>query len=150
MANYLTKEGLEKLKKELKELETTKRKEVSEKIRHTASQGDLSENAGYDAAKEEQGFLEGRIRELRQIIAEAKIVEKKGNNDIQIGSSVVLESGGKKEEFQLVGPEEADIFQKKISFKSPLGDALLGKKKGDKIKIDIPDGKKEYKVMDIE
>jgi len=150
MVRYLTPEGLEKLKKELRYLTDVKRKEISERIRHTASQGDLKENAGYDAAKEEQGFIEGRIKELSQILAQAEIISKKDNGKVQLGVTVNLECEGKKEKFQIVGPEEADIIQGKISFKSPLGEAILGKKKGDKVKIKTPDGERECKIIGIE
>ncbi len=149
MAKYLTKEGLEKLKAELFHLETVRRREVSERIRHTASQGDLKENAGYDAAKEEQGFVEARIREIKEILSQAEIIEKKGNDKVQIGCSVTLSSGPGKENFQIVGPEEADILNNKISFSSPLGQAILNKKRGDIIKVQTPGGEKEYKVIDI-
>lgn len=149
MAKYLTKEGLEKLQSELFHLENVRRKEVSERIRHTASQGDLKENAGYDAAKEEQGFVEARIREIKNILAQASVIEKKGNDKVQIGSSVVLESPTGKENFQIVGPEEADILNNKISFSSPLGQALLDKKRGEAVGVQTPGGKKEYKIIEI-
>lgn len=149
MIKYLTQEGFEKLKKELDYLQNVRRREVAETIRHTASHGDLKENAGYTAAKEEQGFLEGRIKELRDIVAQAKIIEKKGNDKVQIGSFVSLESNEGKEKFQIVGPEEADIFNNKISFESPLGAALLNKKKGEVVNVDAPGGKQEYKIIDI-
>jgi len=137
------------MKKELEYLEKVKRKEVSEKIKYTASQGDLSENAGYDAAKEEQGFVEGRIKELKDIIAQAKVIEKKESGKVQIGSFVVLNSDEGKNKFQIVSPEEADILKGKLSFESPLGAALLNKKKGDIVKIDTPGGLKEYKINEI-
>jgi len=149
MKKYLTLEGLEKFKKELEYLENVKRKEVSEKIGHAASQGDLKENAGYDAAKDEQGFVEGRIRELKGIIAQAEVIEKKETGKVRIGSFVFLNSSEGKEKFQIVGPEEADILNNKISFKSPLGEAILNKKKGDVVRINTPDGKKEYKIEEI-
>ncbi|PIV45260.1 MAG: transcription elongation factor GreA [Candidatus Nealsonbacteria bacterium CG02_land_8_20_14_3_00_37_10] len=185
MVKYLTREGLEKFKKELDYLEKVKRKEVSERIRHTASQGDLKENAGYHAAKEEQGFIEGRIKELKEILSQAKIIEKGEGNKVQIGSFVCLElleedkssshtelpqeakvkkktesslppspcKRGLEDEgeksFQVVGPEEADILQGKISFKSPLGSAILDKKKGDIVEINTPEGKKEYEIIEI-
>ncbi len=149
MIRHLTPEGLEKIKKELEYLEKIKRKEVSERIRQAASQGDLKENAGYDAAKEEQGFVEGRIKELKEIIAQAKLIEKKESNKVQIGSIVSLNSSEGEEKFQVVGPEEADILNGKISFKSPLGEAILNKKRGDTIKINTPGGKKEYKIIEI-
>jgi len=150
MAKYLTPEGLEKMKKELEYLEKVKRKEVSEKLKQTASQGDLSENAGYDAAKEEQGFVEGRIKELKEIIAQAEVIKKKESGNVQIGSFVVLDSEERKNKFQIVSPEEADILKAKLSFKSPLGEALLNKKKGDIVKIDTPDGLKEHKIIKID
>ena len=137
------------MKKELEYLEKVKRKEVSEKIKYTASQGDLSENAGYDAAKEEQGFVEGRIKELKDIIAQAKVIEKKESGNVQIGSFVVLNSEEGKNKFQIVSPEEADILKGKLSFESPLGAALLNKKKEDIVKIDTPGGLKEYKINEI-
>lgn len=150
MIKYLTKEGFEKLKKELEYLQNTKRKEVSERIRHTASHGDLKENAGYHAAKDEQGFLEGRIKELREIINQAKIIEKKEGANVQIGSFVLLESSEGQERFQIIGPEEADIFNNKISFESPLGKALLNGKKGDSVKVNTPGGEKKYKILLVE
>ncbi|MDO8436530.1 MAG: transcription elongation factor GreA [bacterium] len=150
MVKYLTQEGFEKLKKELDYLQNVKRREVSETIRHTASHGDLKENAGYTAAKEEQGFLEGRIRKLREIVAQAKIIEKKENDKVQIGSLVSLESSEGKEKFQIVGPEEANIFNNKISFESPLGKALLNRKRGDSLKVNTPVGEKNYKILLIE
>ena len=149
MKRYLTQEGLEKLKKELDNLENVRRKEITERIRHTASQGDLKENAGYHMAKEEQGFVEGRIKELKEIINQAEIISKNGKEEVQIGSFVQLESDGKKEEFQLIGPEEADILNNKISFKSPLGESILNKKKGDIVIINTPDGEIKYKIFDI-
>jgi transcription elongation factor GreA len=141
---------LAKLQAELFHLENVRRKEVSERIRHTASQGDLKENAGYDAAKEEQGFVEARIREIKGILVQASVIEKKGNDSVQIGSSVSLNSPTGRENFQIVGPEEADILNNKISFSSPLGGALLNKKKGDKVEVQTPGGKKEYKIIDIQ
>ncbi len=150
MAKYLTKEGLEKLQKELEHLENIKRKEVAEKLKQAISQGDLKENAGYDTAKDEQGFLEARIRELKGIIGQAEIIEKKESNKVQMCSVVSLSSGDGEEKFQLVGSEEADILENKISFQSPLGEALLNKKKGDIIKVNTPSGKTEYKIIKIE
>jgi transcription elongation factor GreA len=149
MAQYLTPEGLEKLKKELENLTTVKRKEIAARLKHAISFGDLKENAAYSDAKEEQGFLEGRISELKGIISSAKLIEKKNTKDIQIGSTVLVCCGGKKEKFHIVGPEEADIFCGKISHQSPLGKALLGKTKGSKVDIKTLDGKIEYEIIEI-
>jgi len=150
MAKYLTPEGLEKLKKELDHLEKVERKEVIERIRSSAAHGDLKENAGYHAAKEDQSFIEGRIIQLKEIISQAKVAGKKGGNMVQIGSIVSLESKDSKEKFQVVEPEEVDILMGKISHKSSLGKALLDKKKGDTVEFEIPDGIKKYKILGIE
>lgn len=149
MQRYSTKEGLEKLKKELAYLEKVKRKEVAERIRHAASYGDLKENASYDEAKNEQGFVEAKIRELKDIIAQTQVLDKKDNLKVQMGSVVTLESQDGKEKFQIVGPEEADVLNGKISFRSSLGAALLDKKKGDTVKISTPSGEIGYKIIEI-
>jgi len=150
MTTYLTREGLENLKKELEYLEKVKRKEISEKISHAVSQGDLTENAGYDAVKDEQGFVEEKIKELRKIIGQAEIIEKRESDKVQTGSFVYLSSSEGKEKFQIVSPEEADTLKNKISFESPLGKAILGKKEGNVVKISTADGKKEYKIIKVE
>ncbi|MBL7150082.1 MAG: transcription elongation factor GreA [Candidatus Pacebacteria bacterium] len=150
MIKYLTLEGLEKLKKELNYLKTVKRRESAETLRHTASFGDLSENFAYQQAKEDQAFLEGRILELGKIISQAKIIEKRKTDKVQLSSLVIVNLAGKKEKFQILGPEEADPAKGKISFESPLGKALLGKKVGNKIKIKTLDGKLEGEILKIE
>lgn len=150
MAKYLTREGLEKLQKELEHLKNFRRKEVALKLKDAIAQGDLKENAGYDSAKDEQGFIEARIRELKGIIAQAEVVEKKESSRVQICSCVSLSSSGGEDKFQIVSPEEADIMENKISFQSPLGSALLNKKKGDIVKVATPSGKIEYKIINIE
>jgi transcription elongation factor GreA len=149
MTKYLTAEGLAKLKKELDYLKNTKRKEVSEQISFSASFGDLKENAAYDTAKEEQGFVEGRIAELEQVLNQAKVLKKNAAGSVQLGSVVLVSSHNKKEKFQIVEPEEADIDTGKISYKSPLGGILLGKKKGAKVEIDAPGGRIGYQIVEI-
>jgi len=150
VTKYLTLQGLEKIKEELEYLEKTKRKEIAERLRHTASFGDLKENAAYDEAKDAQGFLEGRIRELKGILANVKIIEKKADGKAQIGSLVFLKSESGREKFQIVGPEEADILAGKISHLSPLGQALLGKTKGKKITLETPAGRVQYEILAID
>lgn len=153
MPKYLTKEGFEKLKKELNFLKTVKRKEIAERIKHTASFGDLSENFAYHQAKEDQAFLQGRILELESILREAKIIEelKKGSErKVQVGSIITLSSNGNKQKFQIVGSEEADPLKGKISNQSPLGKSLLGKSLLDKIIVETPEGKVQYKIIKIE
>lgn len=150
MAKYLTPEGLEKLKKELEHLENVGRKNVTKRIREAAAHGDLKENAGYHAAKEDQSFIEGRIIQLKDIISQAKVVDKKKGGAVQIGSVVSLESEDGKEKFQVVEPEEADISTGKISHKSSLGENLLNKKKGDTVEFKTPGGVKKYKILEVD
>jgi len=150
MVKYLTKEGLEKLKEELKKLETVDRKEVIKRISHAASHGDLKENAGYHAAKDDQGFIEDRIKRLTSTINQAEVIEGKNKDTVQIGSVVSLKSESGQDKYQIVEPEESDIMAGKISFKSSLGEALLGKKRGDVVKFSAPGGAKEYKIINLE
>jgi len=150
MVKYLTKEGLEKLKEELKKLEAVDRKEVITRISHAASHGDLKENAGYHAAKDDQGFIEDRIKRLTSTINQAEVIEGKNKDTVQIGSVVSLKSESGQDKYQIVEPEESDIMAGKISFKSSLGEALLGKKKGDAVKFSAPGGAKEYKIINLE
>lgn len=149
MTKYLTREGLEKIKKELEHLKNVDRKEVVKRISHAASHGDLKENAGYHAAKEDQAFIEEKIKRLTETINQAEVVEKKKSSEIEIGSIVHLESKKSKDKYQIVEPEEADISAGKISLKSPLGQALLSKKKGDVVVFNSPDGAKEYKITEV-
>ena len=150
MAKYLTKEGLEKLKKELEHLKNVERKEVIKRIGHAASHGDLKENAGYHAAREDQAFIEAKIKELTSTINQAEVIEKKAGGEVQIGSLVELSSKSGKDKFQVVEPEEADISAGKISLKSSLGQALLGKKKGDIVDFTTPGGPKQYRITEVE
>lgn len=145
----LTKEKLEELKKELENLETVERKKVAERLKHAASFGDLKENAAYHEAKEAQGFLEGRILELKKIISQAKVIEKKESDRVEIGSIVILKIDKKTEKFQIVEPEEADPLKGKISYCSPLGELILGKKKGAKIELKTDKGKEKYEILKI-
>lgn len=150
MSEYITKQGLEKLKKELEYLEKVERKNIAERLAEAIAQGDLSENAGYQITKENQFFLEKRIKELKYIIDNAKIIDKTKSNVISLSSVVSLETDKEKIEIQIVVPEEVDIMQGKISFQSPLGKALLGKRKGEKVVIKNKEGiSQEYKIIDI-
>lgn len=149
MEKYFTEEGLKNLKKELDYLETDKRREVAEKLKHAISFGDLRENAAYDEARDEQGFLEGRISDLKKNIASAKLIKKEETGKVQIGSTVALLSAGQKEKFQIVGPEEANISLGKISHQSPLGKLLLEKSVGDKVVIKNTEIGIEYEIIDI-
>lgn len=150
----VTKEGLKKLKEELDYLTNTKRKEVAGRIKEAISYGDLSENSEYEEAKNEQAFVEGRIIELEEKVKYAKIIEEKHKlmATIQLGTSVVLKNLSKKgpnEEYTIVGSTEADPFNHKISNESPVGQSLLDKKVGDKVKVKVPAGVVEYEVIKL-
>lgn len=149
MENYLTPEGLEKLKSELNRLENVERRALAEKLNYAISFGDLKENAAYHQAKEQQGFLEGRVQELKAILASARVIQKTDCGKIQLGSAVVVSCGGTKQEFQVVDPQEADIFRGKLSYKSPLGGMLLGKTSGCAVILETPAGKVEYKILEV-
>lgn len=150
---YLTKEGLEELKKEHEELTEKRRPEVLARVSQARNMGDLSENAEYVAAREELSFIDGRIEELEEMLKQVSIIHEnsKGNGKgvIKLGSKVILHIDGKKEEFTVVGEWEADPTEKKISHESPLGKALIGKKVGEMVEVTAPAGKIRYKILDI-
>ena len=151
----VTKEGFDKLKEELENLKSVKRREVAERIKEAISYGDLSENSEYEEAKNEQAFVEGRILELEDKVKHAKIIaENHKTKSVQLGSTVHLKNVSKgKEELEIytiVGSTETDPFSGKISNESPVGNALLDKQKGDKIKVMVPAGAIEYQIMKID
>jgi len=146
----LTAEGLAKIKKEYQELMGKRRQEIAQRIQKARELGDLTENAEYDAAREEQAQVEGRIAELEEMMKRAKVVKNsKHPKAIDVGCRVRVHLEGKDEEFYLVGAPEADPTKGKISNESPLGQALLGKKVGEKIEVEAPVGKLIYKILDI-
>lgn len=147
---YFTKEGLQELKKELERLETDETRKIAELIRHTASFGDLKENFAYHDAKDKQAFLQGRIAEIRGKIKNAIIVEKKAGDKIQIGSKVKVLSDGEEWELFIVSSDMSDPVNNKISYQSPVGSALLGKKQGDEVKIEIGGNEVKYKILKVE
>lgn len=152
----VTKEGFEKLKEELNFLKEVKRKEVAERLKEAISYGDLSENAEYEEAKNEQAFVEGRILEIEEKIKYAKIIEDHAKNAavVQLGSSVVIQNLSAKEkladeEYTIVGSTEADPLNHKISNVSPVGKVLLDKRVGDVVKVAAPAGQIEYKIIKV-
>lgn len=151
MQEYFTKQGLEKLKKELEYLKKVKMREIAKQLRYAASFGDLSENAAYHQAKEEKAFTQGRILDLEKILANARVIDDlQTSGKIQVGSQVAVQAKGKKENFRIVSPEEANPLNRKISYKSPLGKELCGKSAGDKVKIETPAGSKiVYKILKV-
>lgn len=149
MKKYFTEEGLERMKKELEYLKKDKRREISRRIKEAASFGDLSENAAYTEAKEEQAFLEGKIMDLENKIREGEVIEKGETGKAEIGSTVVLLDGDKEEGYTLVDSAESDPLDNKISFSSPLGKELLGKRAGDSVTLFFEDEKTNYIIKEI-
>ena len=151
--NILTYEGLKKLEDELQELKVVQRKEIAQKIKEAREQGDLSENAEYDAAKDEQRDIEARIEEIEKILKNAEVVleDEIDLDKISIGCSVrVLDlEYNEEEEYKLVGSSEASSLQGKISNESPIGQALIGAKIGDVVDVEAPAGIIQYKVLSI-
>jgi transcription elongation factor GreA len=147
----LTKEGLEALKKELAELSDVKRPKLVERLAYARSQGDLSENADYQSAKEELEFLDGRIDELTEVVKTASVVSVDIKNaGVSVGTKVTVKVNDLKVAFDIVGEWEADPINKKISHESPLGLALSGRKVGDKVEVEAPAGKLQYEILAIE
>jgi transcription elongation factor GreA len=150
---YLTAEGATKLKEELDHLRGVERTALARRLREAVSQGDLSENADYHKAKEDQGFLEGRIQELEHLLKYAIIVESHiGERDtVDIGARVTIqEADYDPEAYWLVGAKEADSRNRKISNESPVGRALMGKRVGDVVSIVTPSGQMQMKILAIE
>ena len=151
--NLMTKEGLQALENELQDLKENKRYEIAQKIKEAREQGDLSENAEYDAAKDEQRDIEARIEELEGILKYAEVVEEEeGSDAVNIGTRIrILDVDlGEEVEYRLVGSTEADSLNGKISNESPLGSALLGTRVGDTVSVETEFGKFDYKVLDIQ
>lgn len=149
---YLTREGLEKIKEELEYLKKEKRSEISERLRQAISMGDLSENADYHYAKQEQAFMEGRIRDLEDSLRRAKIIEHNGPSDrVRVGSTVtVVEEGFDEEEtYNIVGVHEADPGNGRISNESPFGRALLGARPGQTVHVETPRGELRLFVKQV-
>jgi len=149
--NILTKQGLKKLKEELKDLKENGRKKVTERIKVAREFGDLKENSEYHEAKQEQGFMEGRILELEYLIKTSKVADSKGISDIiSIGSSIVVNKDGQDMNFTIVGSTEADPSSGKISIDSPLGQAFINKKIGETCIVELPAGEVEYEIIKID
>jgi len=148
----ISQEKFEELTKELDELRTTRRREVAEQLEYARSLGDLSENAEYQEAREMQASVEERIQKLEAILKSAKIVRAGKTDIVGMGSSVQVSKIGstEKHSYTIVGAEEADIMQGKVSYHSPLGAALLGKKKSDEFSFNTPKGAQKYKILKVE
>jgi len=150
---FLTREGLAKLEEELDFLKSSKRREVAERIKIAVSYGDLSENSEYDAAKDEQAFVESRIVQLEKMMRNVRIIEP-GSNDksvVSIGMTVKLKEkpDGDVETYTIVGTQESDPLDGKISNESPLGSSLIGRSVGDSINVNTPGGQLEFEIVEI-
>lgn len=151
--NLLTDKGLKKLEDELQELRVVKRKEVAQKIKEAREQGDLSENAEYDAAKDEQKDIEARIEELESILKNVEVVytDEVDKEKVNVGCVVTVRdaSNGNVQIFKLVGSTEADVLNNKISNESPVGAALMGAKAGETVEVEAPNGTFKFEILDI-
>jgi transcription elongation factor GreA len=147
---YISKEGLEKLRHELEEMVSVTRPEIAQRIHDAKEHGDLSENAEYEDAKNEQAFVEGRIQTLEALIKNATLIDEHHTNDhVQIGSTVKVSGPDGSQSFTIVGSTEAKPAEGRISNESPVGRALLGRKKGDSVTVSVPAGDLDYKIVSI-
>lgn len=147
---YFSKEGLEKLKNELEERTTVLRSEIAKRIKEAKEEGDISENAAFDAARESQASNEGRVEEIKAILENAVVISgSNGGGTVIVGSGVKVESNRGSQDFVIVGAAESDPVKGFISNESPLGKAFLGRKKGDKVEVKTPKGVAEYKILEI-
>ncbi|MFA6974045.1 MAG: transcription elongation factor GreA [Parcubacteria group bacterium] len=150
MTKLITEEGLRKIKDELENRKVTIRQDIANAIKEAKEQGDLSENAEYSEAKRQQAENEARVAELEFMLKESTVVATGGATGVaQIGSKVKVKFNGSDLEFQIVGSNEASPAELKISNESPLGKGFLGKKKGDDVEVDTPQGKMKYKILDV-
>lgn len=150
MTKLVTEEGLKKIKDELEKRKVTIRQDIANAIKEAKEQGDLSENAEYSEAKRQQAENEARVAELEFMLKESTVVASNGATGVaQIGSKVKVKFNSSESEFQIVGSNEASPAELKISNESPLGKGFLGKKKGDEVEIDTPQGKMRYKILDV-
>jgi transcription elongation factor GreA len=149
--HYLTAEGEKKLRAELEELKGPARDEIAKRLRSAIQMGDLSENADYIKAKEDQGFLEGRIQDLEYILSHSKLIEENGGHDIvEIGATVTVQEGDyPTEEYYMVGTTEADPQNGRISDESPIGSAIIGKKAGEYVVVSTPAGEIQLKIVAV-
>ena len=149
--NYLSKEKFDEFTKELEHLKTVRRREIAEQLEYARSLGDLSENAEYEEARNLQAATEDRIRIIEESLSRARIIEHPKGNVVSLGNSVTIQKQGEKEEhtYEIVGSAEANMQDHKISHLSPLGSALMAKKKGEVFSFETPKGAQKYKIVNI-
>lgn len=149
-AQFISQTRFDEFSVELKELKLEKIPAIAKRIDEARQMGDLSENAEYHSARDEMAWAQTRVKELEHILSSAQIVSKKGSSDtVEVGSSIVVKANDKKREYTIVGAHEADPLNGLISNESPLGQAFIGKKKGDKVEVTVPAGTQEYKILEI-
>ncbi len=150
-ANYLSKEKFDELTTELEHLKTVRRREIAEQLEYARSLGDLSENAEYEEARNLQAATEDRIRIIEEQLSHARIIEHTKSNTVSLGSFVTIQKQGEKDEhtYEIVGSAEANMQERKISHLSPLGSALIDKKKGDTFSFETPKGPQKYKIVTV-
>lgn len=148
---YLTSEGFLKLEEELDELKKVKRPEIINAIKEARALGDLSENAEYSSARDNQAKLEARIKEIEYTLEHATIIENNGDGEVRVGSVVTIryEEDGEEEEYTIVGTNEADPFENKISNESPIAQAVMGKKENDKVSVESPNGSFDIEIVKV-
>ncbi len=147
---YVSKDGLEQVRQELEGLVNVRRAEIAARIHEAKEHGDITENAEYEDAKNEQAFVEGRIQALSALVKNAVVItENHSSTHVQIGSTVTIQSKDGKESFMIVGSAEASPAEGRISNESPVGRALLGRKKGDEVTVTVPAGDSKYKILSI-
>ena len=149
---YLTQDKFNELKDELDYLKTTRRKEIAENLEYARSLGDLSENAEYQEARDLQASTEERIRKIESVLQSAKIMSDRKSNVVGLGSTVIIQKEGEKDKhkYSIVGTEEANMAEQKISYVSPLGEGMMGKKKGEMFSFTTPNGTMNYKIISVE
>ena len=145
----LTADGISTLKQELESLVKIERPVIAEKLKEAKAEGDLSENAAYDAARDKQGFVEGRISEIEHILKHTKLIQNKTHSSVSLGSTVHVELEDGQQHYTIVGPTEANPDKGMISDQSPLGRALMGKKSGEEVEVSVPNGTMTYKIVKI-
>ncbi len=152
MTEYITKENKASLEAELKELTGPRRREIISAVEYAKSLGDLSENAEYHSAREEQGKLEERIGQIEHILKHAVVVERASDGLVNIGATVIIKKEGEQNTrtFLIVGSEETDMLSGKISYKSPIGSALMGKKAGEIVSVATPKGEMSYEILSVQ
>lgn len=144
-----TQEGYDKIVAELAELTDSKRQAAVTRLAKARAMGDLSENSEYQAAKEELAFVEGRIKEIEELMKRAEVTQPQSSDGVDLGNEVLVEKDGSEEKYVIVGEFEADPLKKKLSSTSPIGEALLGKKVGDTVNIEVPAGTLKFKILKI-